>query len=376
MLTSSLSAQSTPAELAQERSAFAEWLAAAPTSPLAAIAVQPIGAGFRLGPADAEVPLDGVEEHRISVEGGAVTLVGASGRRVLPSGRPVPLGAYTLAAAGAGARRTVTVYGRPKPDKAASYYPYDGRMVFVGPLSPPERPGKVRVLAADGVEVEAAEAGTVVVPIDGRSVRLLVRRIPTGAEDEAELEIFFRDATNDRGTYPAGPVRRAHPDGRGRYRLDLNRARNPFCAYSSVFPCPAPWRGNTIDAAVEAGERYHGGGLATPPGARTAVRSAAIALRRAAARLVRGQGRRRASGERCSTLPEASFGSACNRAGPRPVARQSLQRLRAASRFPQVTVAGDTSCSRWRTTRRPSPRSRPAIRWSGPIATSATGDRG
>ncbi len=265
--TSSLSAQATGAELGQERSAFAEWLAGAPTSPLAAIAVQPVGAGFRLGPADADVPLEGIEEHRISVQGGAVTLEGASGRRVLPQGRSMPLGAYTLATAGAGARRTVTVYGKHKSGKSASYFPYDGRMVFVGPLSPPERPGPVRLLAVDGVEVEAAEAGTVTVPIRGRSVRLLVRRIPTGVEDEAELEIFFRDSTNDRGTYPAGRFVTLIPLGSGRYRLDLNRARNPFCAYNSVFPCPAPWRGNTIETAVEAGERYLGGGLATPPGA-------------------------------------------------------------------------------------------------------------
>lgn len=264
--TSSLSAQTTSAELAQERTAFAEWLAGAPTSPLAAIAVQPVGDGFRLGPADADVPLAGIEEHRISVEGGAVTLEGASGRRVLPVGRSVPLGPYTVATAGAGARRTVTVYGARKSGKSASYYPYDGRMVFIGPLSPPERPGPVRLLAVDGVEVEAAEAGTVTVPIDGRSVRLLVRRIPTGVEDEAELEIFFRDSTNDSGTYPAGRFVSLVPLGDGRYRLDLNRSRNPFCAYNSVFPCPAPWRGNAIQTAVEAGERYEGGGLATPPG--------------------------------------------------------------------------------------------------------------
>jgi uncharacterized protein (DUF1684 family) len=46
------------------------------------------------------------------------------------------------------------------------------------------------------------------------------------------------------------------PLGNGKFLLDFNRARNPFCAYSSVFPCPAPWPGNTIAARVEAGETY------------------------------------------------------------------------------------------------------------------------
>jgi uncharacterized protein len=138
--------------------------------------------------------------------------------------------------------------------------------VFSGPLAPPDRPGRVRVLALDGVETEAVEAGTVSVPIGGRLVRLVVRRIPTASEDESELEIYFRDATNGEGTYPAGRFVPLVPLPDGRYRLDFNRARNPFCAYSSAFPCPAPWRGNTIEAKVEAGERYLGGGLSAPSG--------------------------------------------------------------------------------------------------------------
>ena len=55
------------------------------------------------------------------------------------------------------------------------------------------------------------------------------------------------------------------PAAAGRYRLDFNRARNPFCAYSSAYPCPAPWPGNTVPASVTAGERYDGGGLSVLP---------------------------------------------------------------------------------------------------------------
>lgn len=258
--------QSPPPDLVRERAAYAEWLATAPNSPLAAVAQQPIGPGIRLGPPDADVPLAGVPEHRVAESGGAVVLEGPSGTRALPSGRPVALGEFIVSAGGVRGRRVLTVYG-PKPQgKGADYYAYDPGVVFTGPMEPPERPGRVRVLALDGVEVEAAEAGTVSVPIGGRSVRLRVRRIPTGGEDESELEIYFRDGTNGQGTYPAGRFVSLLPLPDGRYRLDFNRARNPFCAYSSAFPCPAPWRGNTIEAKVEAGERYLGGGLSVPPG--------------------------------------------------------------------------------------------------------------
>lgn len=90
-------------------------------------------------------------------------------------------------------------------------------------------------------------------------------RIPTGTGEESELEIYFQDGTNGTSTYPAGRFVSLIPEGAGRYRLDFNRARNPFCAYSSAYPCPIPWRGNTISAPVEAGERYVGGGLSVPP---------------------------------------------------------------------------------------------------------------
>jgi uncharacterized protein len=264
-LAAPLRSQSTPPDIAQERAAYAEWLATASNSPLATIAQHAIGPGLRLGPADADVPLEGVEQHRVTERNGVVTLAGPEEERVIPAGRSVPLGRYALASGGVSGRRVLTVYGSARMKKTAEYYDYDPTLVFVGPITPPKDRAKVRILTLDGIETEAVEAGTVVVPIGGRPATLRVRRIPTGGEDESELEIYFRDATNGDGTYPAGRFVTLVPAGDDRYRLDFNRARNPFCAYSSAYPCPAPWRGNTIEAKVAAGERYLGGGLSVPP---------------------------------------------------------------------------------------------------------------
>jgi uncharacterized protein (DUF1684 family) len=96
-------------------------------------------------------------------------------------------------------------------------------------------------------------------------IRLRVLRIPSPGSDESELTIFFRDGSNAAGSYPAGRFVELIPIDSARYRLDFNRARNPFCAYNTVYPCPAPWRGNTIPVPIRAGERYLGGGLTTPP---------------------------------------------------------------------------------------------------------------
>ena len=251
-------------DLATERAEYLRWLTTSSTSPLAALAQQPIGSGLRLGPADADLPLEGTPELRIESRPGGVRLTGASGTRILPRGAPVRVARFTLTADGPSGREVLTVFGPTRSDKRPSYYEPSPEYVFVGPLIPPARHATARVLGLDGIEVDAAEAGSVVVPVGGRRVRLLVRRLPLAGGEESELEIFFRDQTNGRGTYPAGRFVALAPAGPGRYRLDFNRARNPFCAYSSAYPCPALWRGNAVPVAVTAGERYDGGGLTAP----------------------------------------------------------------------------------------------------------------
>jgi hypothetical protein len=261
-----LQAQSTAADVVRERAGYVAWLETAANSPLAAVAQQPIGTGLRLGPADADIPLSGVAEHRVTVRGGVVRLEGPEGSRIVPRGRPLRLRGYGIAAGGAGARSVLTVFADSGGRKPPVHFAYDSSLVFEGTLAPPGEPATVRVLALDGVETQAAEAGTVTVPLAGARVQLRVRRIAT-SDEESELEIFFRDGTNGTDTYPAGRFVSLVPLGGGRYRLDFNRARNPFCAYSSAYPCPAPWSGNAIPAPVRAGERYRGGGLTIPGGA-------------------------------------------------------------------------------------------------------------
>jgi thiol-disulfide isomerase/thioredoxin len=218
-----------------------------------------VGAGLRLGPPDADIPLAGLTEYRVTQTRGAVALEGPGGRRTLPRERPTAIGPYTVTLGGSPGRAVLTVFGPRRGAKAPVYYQYDPSLAFDARLTPPEHSGMVRVLAPDGVEVEAQEVGTVQIQVAGRSAKLLVRRFPGGVDGESELLIYFRDETNGRGTYPAGRFVTLLPNGGDRYRLDLNRAGNPFCAYSSVYPCPAPWRGNTIPARVSAGERYGSG---------------------------------------------------------------------------------------------------------------------
>jgi hypothetical protein len=263
LLASALAAQ-VPPGVATERAGYLAWLKTAVNSPLNAVAQQSVGAGVRLGPDDADIPLEGVAEYHVFADGAALILEGPTGRRPITRGRPFRLGKYTLHLTSLPPHAVLTVFGDGSGKPPPGYYEYDPALVFTGPLVRSETRGKVRVLAADGIETEATEVGSFVVPL-GDPTPLRVLRMPVAGGDESELEIFFRDQSNGQGTYPAGRFVSLVPISQGEYRLDFNRARNPFCAYNSVYPCPAPWRGNTIPAAIRAGERYAGGGLETIP---------------------------------------------------------------------------------------------------------------
>lgn len=257
-----LAAQAPP-HVTMERAGYLAWLKEAANSPLFAIAQRPVGTGLRLGPPDADIPLNGVAEQRLIVDGGTVVLEGPADQRQVSHGRSFQLGNYTLYLSSTPSGPVVTVFEQPSEKQPPGYYPYHPSLVFIGPMLPPEQPGRVRVLGADGIEVEGTEAGTVLVPLGG-TTRLRVLRIPLGGGEESELEIFFRDGSNADGTYPAGRFVSLIPAGEGKFRLDFNMARNPFCAYSAVYACPLPWRGNAITQPIRAGERYLGGGLDAP----------------------------------------------------------------------------------------------------------------
>ncbi len=236
-----------PAGIAAERATLAEWLSNASVSPRAAIATVDVGAGG--------VAIPGAAGARAIERDGSVWLDGAGRARVLPAYRAVTVGSVTVVASGDPGRRRLTVFGPPRAGPPPEYYPYDSTLVFTGPLRT-IAPLPHRVLTPDGLDVAAAEVGSVAFRLSGRDVRLRVMRIPEPGTEESSLEIYFRDATSGAGSYPAGRFLTLAPIGNGRYRADFNRARNPFCAYGPAYPCPVPWAGNTIASPVRAGERY------------------------------------------------------------------------------------------------------------------------
>lgn len=242
--------------LTAERRSYAEWLVSSSVSPQAAVAMHRLSAAATLGPDTADIPLKGFGPATVRERAGVVTLVGPGDRtRTLPRGRAVSVPPWTLQVQGSAGASVLLVFGKPGA-RAPAWYPQDARLSYLVALDPPARAERRRVLTLDGIEVEAEAAGSVLVPLGPHSTRLSVMRMPVPGTEETELQVYFRDATNDRGTYPAGRFVELSPVGGGKYRVDFNLARNPFCAYSSVYPCPVPWPGNSVPVAVEAGEKY------------------------------------------------------------------------------------------------------------------------
>lgn len=247
----------TPPDLAAERAQFAEWLETSPVSPYRAIYHQPFQDELVLGP-EGDPALAALPAARLEQDLLRLTLHTADGRRTVPRNRDVEVGGFVLRVSGERGRSVVTVFGPARETAVPGWYDHDAAVVIEGRVEDPDRRETRRMLGLDGVESEASLAGTFVAALDGRPVRLTVFRMPEPGSEESELMIFFRDSTNGRGTYPAGRFLALLPLGGNRYRADFNRARNPFCAYNGVFPCPLPWAGNAIATAIEAGERYHG----------------------------------------------------------------------------------------------------------------------
>jgi len=251
-----LCSQAIPPTLRQERGDLARWLAEAPLSPFAAVALHPIGPGLTIGAGQADVPLAEFGPGTVKEENGLAVLTLDDRRRALPRGRPVVVGPYTFLTAGARGRTTLAVFGAPRGVKHPAYFTYRGDLVASAQLEPPERSGPFAALGLDGLETQAVEAGFVRVAIEGQEARLRTYRMGESEDDEAALFVFFQDPTNGTSSYPGGRFVELIPQPGGGYQVDFNRARNPFCAYSTVFPCPAPWPGNRLSVPIPAGERY------------------------------------------------------------------------------------------------------------------------
>lgn len=255
LVPSLLASQTAPADLTRERNERIHWIAQDPLSPARAIALTQVPPeGVTLGPDGSDITVPGAPRATITAEGNGLTLRGWGADLPLPVGRATVRHGLRLLPRGTPGRYIVLAYHDGPAKERPRFYPYSRQARLVVTLVPGTS-RTARILEPQGTTVEATDAGTIRVPLGDPAAVLHVMRVP-GDGDESELLVNFRDSTTGNGSYPAGRFVELIPQGGDRYLLDLNRAYNPNCAYSSVFPCPIPWAGNLISAKVEAGEMY------------------------------------------------------------------------------------------------------------------------
>lgn len=130
-------------------------------------------------------------------------------------------------------------------------FPLDENWLMSGRFEAFGEPRTIQVSTArDDLVQSVTGVGAVTVDLHGQPVTLVAT---TGAA--GTLNIAFHDETNGGTTAPWRTVGTTVPDADGRVEIDFNRATNFPFAFSDYGTCPAPPAGNTLPAAVTAGER-------------------------------------------------------------------------------------------------------------------------
>lgn len=75
------------------------------------------------------------------------------------------------------------------------------------------------------------------------------------------LSVWFTDLTTGKETYDVGryvEIGSENPDADHVYTIELNKAYNPYCAYSDLYSCAVPRKEDHLAIALRVGEmRYH-----------------------------------------------------------------------------------------------------------------------
>jgi len=269
------------AQILKDRAETEAWLRGAPTSYLATIARKDFGdrTTLRVGRADDnDVRLDapGVQPHhlRVTVTGDMfrVEAVDAEARFKIKDEEtrqavvdPSYLQAGRFLLRLSHQRFPAIIVFDPdsprfKDYKGLKFFPVDLQYRFELPLTPNPSPDTVVIMSTLGHPRRALRVGWFEFLLGGTPCRLEATRLLEPGVGENDVMILFRDATSASESYPLGRYIDAKKLPSGDYLLDFNAAYNPACGYSDHYNCPIPPKGNTLSAAVRAGEmdsHYH-----------------------------------------------------------------------------------------------------------------------
>lgn len=240
-------------EVEESRESYREWLSG-PESFLAAVARHELTVG--------QAVRFGVKGDVELADAGAALTIAASedGFRVDGFRRGpgiVRLGRYRLRLSHQNAPAVVVIDpDAPRERLTPRWFPYDPAFRFVLALEPD--PEKIALESTRERDRAAERVGWVSFAVEGKPVRLAVTRLLEPGVPTDSLQVFFKDRTTGRETYPLGRYLDLDQLDDGGYLVDFNRSYNPACAYSPHYNCPVPPPENRLAVAIRAGEMTPG----------------------------------------------------------------------------------------------------------------------
>lgn len=207
------------------------------------------------GPGPA-VRLEALEHAARCVEGCGAAPLAIAGQEV------VMLDRFSLLVSPQSGSTRVLVHDPQAPARAGfaglPWFPVDARSIVPARWVPdPERP-TVELATSRGLAKPFVRAGVLEAELSGQPIALVGYQ-PSGAPGDAPLLVPLTDLTTGDRSYPVGRYLEVELPEEGPPVLDLNRATNPWCAYSEHYNCPIPPQDNRLAVAVEAGEQTWAG---------------------------------------------------------------------------------------------------------------------
>jgi len=137
------------------------------------------------------------------------------------------------------------------------WYAPDARFRVTAKIEAYAQPKQVVIADIIGSQNPAEMQAALAFQLDGKEYRL-----DAELQENGSYYIIFKDSTAGKTTYPAGRYLTTEVAEGDRVVIDFNLAYSPPCAVTEFATCPLPLPQNMLPAAIEAGEKYLGGGHA------------------------------------------------------------------------------------------------------------------
>jgi len=133
------------------------------------------------------------------------------------------------------------------------YFPISRRYVVEARLARTDRPVEAYLRTNRDGQAVVRYLGDLAFTFRGQ--RLSLRLFHAGEGVGTSVFVPFRDGTSGRESYGPGRYLTLELSEDDRYRLDFNRAFNPYCAYTDAYECSFPPAENDLPVPIRAGER-------------------------------------------------------------------------------------------------------------------------